>query len=286
MGIHEQNYVRYEGELNLQQIPAFIAWNGFATYWSFLRTKLTLLLLSGSPLVALIAVVVEYSTMNTALGTMVAGGGGPSDVGIATFVGAQLSCLSLLLLASCCGVISDDLRYRTFQLYFSKPLGRLDYALGKFGGVMLLGSLVTLVPALVVGGLRLGVYAQTPYLGAILGKMAVGFGALVFGQVVLTLLLMGLSSLTSSTRYVVFAWLGVLIVPTLVGATVFIAAEAPAWGGLIGLLSCAGLMVEVVLDEEVAASLPVVAPYVVMAAWGALGAGLLARRVTTLDGVA
>ena len=286
MAIHEQNYVRYEGVLEPRRIPAFIAWNGFTTYWSFLRTKLTLLLLCGSPLVALIAVVVEYSTMNTSLGGMITGEGGPSNVGIATFVSAQLFCLALLFLASCCGVISDDLRYRTFQLYFSKPLSKGDYVLGKFGGLMWIGSLVTVIPALAVGGLRLGVYAQTPYLGAIIGKMAVGFGALLFGQVILSLVLMGLSSLTSSTRYVVFAWLGVLIVPTLVGATVFIAAEAPAWGGLIGILSCASLMVDVVLDEKVAEALPVIAPYAVMALWGALGVGLLARRVTRLDGVA
>lgn len=47
------------------------------------------------------------------------------------------------------GLISDDLKYKALQLYFSRPLKKMDYFLGKFSVIVFFVSIVTLIPGLV-----------------------------------------------------------------------------------------------------------------------------------------
>jgi ABC-2 type transport system permease protein len=48
------------------------------------------------------------------------------------------------------GMIAEDVRRKAHLLYFARPLTRLDYLLGKWLPLALLGSLATLVPGLVI----------------------------------------------------------------------------------------------------------------------------------------
>jgi hypothetical protein len=48
------------------------------------------------------------------------------------------------------GMISEDVRRKAHLLYFARPLTRLDYLLGKWLPLVLLGSLATLGPGLVI----------------------------------------------------------------------------------------------------------------------------------------
>ena len=151
MAIHEQNYVRYDGPLRTGRAWATIAWMGLRTYLSFLRTKLTLLLLWLMSLLYAVFIFLEYSLRNSALGNEMTA---PPSSYVSFFLQTQVISVVVLLLASGCGVISEDLRYRTFQLYFSKPLERWEYAVGKFGSLLLLTSLVSVIPAGVLAVLR------------------------------------------------------------------------------------------------------------------------------------
>ena len=100
------------------------------------------------------------------------------------------------------GLISNDLRWNAIQLYLSKPLTRLDYVTGKFAimATFMLG--VTLVPGLLLYILQLGFSSDTKFLFAYwwipfsLAAYA-ALGTLVWGLVVLAL-----SSLSKSSRYV------------------------------------------------------------------------------------
>ena len=65
MAIHEQNYVRYEGELEDRSAAPNIAWTSFRVFLSFTRTKLLLLALWLLPIGGIIAVFIEYSVRNT-----------------------------------------------------------------------------------------------------------------------------------------------------------------------------------------------------------------------------
>lgn len=286
MAIHEQNYVRYEGELEDRSAAPNIAWTSFRVFLSFTRTKLLLLALWLLPIGGIIAVFIEYSVRNSQLGAMAdATGSAPGGGSMAVFIQLQIFSLAILYASSGCGVISDDLRYRTFQLYFSKPLEKYEYALGKFSGLFLLGSLVTLIPALLVGGLRVAFYARTDFLGELLAQSGIGLLILTGGTLVMSSMLMGLSSLTAHTRYVVLSWLGVILVPILLSIIVSLAAEGTDAANLWSMTGNLWLISQKFLAKE-ELSLPIIAPIGILLGLGAGGAGLLARRISRLEGVA
>ena len=49
-----------------------------------------------------------------------------------------------------CGLLCEDRRVGAHQLYFSRPITRLDYYLGKFGVAAFFGSLGAIVPGLIM----------------------------------------------------------------------------------------------------------------------------------------
>ena len=92
--------------------------------------------------------------------------------------------------------------------------------------------------------------------------------------------------MTSQTRYVVLAWLGVLLVPMLVGAIVGIVLDSKDVGNLFSITGNMWMGMSVLLEPDKAAQVPVFAPFVVLAAYGGAGAGAVAWRVNRLEGVA
>lgn len=58
--------------------------------------------------------------------------------------------LVLLLVFAGAGLIADDLKYNSLQLYLSRPLKKRDYLLGKAAVVVFFVGLLTLVPALLL----------------------------------------------------------------------------------------------------------------------------------------
>lgn len=56
----------------------------------------------------------------------------------------------LVLLFAGAGLISDDLKYNSLQLYFAHPLSKKDYLLGKMGVVVFFVLIFTLVPGLLL----------------------------------------------------------------------------------------------------------------------------------------
>lgn len=54
----------------------------------------------------------------------------------------------MILVFSGAGLISDDLRYNSLQLYFSRPLRKIDYFFGKASILIFFLLLITLIPGL------------------------------------------------------------------------------------------------------------------------------------------
>ena len=110
-------------------------------------------------------------------------------------------------------------------------------------------------------------------------------GVMIAGQVALSWLMLGISSLSSSARLVALGWAGAMVVPVILQATVFVAADQPAWAPLIGgPLPCAWMAVTGFVSPE--GSGPWAwAALGVMALWGVVGAGLFARQVSRLEEV-
>src|SRR4029077_19239589 len=99
-------------------------------------------------------------------------------------------------------LISQDLRFNAIPLYFSRPLRRIDYFLGKLGVIGVFLFAVAVLPALIayllgVGfSLDVGVIADTYRILL----AAVGYGLLIV--VSAGTLMLALSSLSRNSRYV------------------------------------------------------------------------------------
>jgi len=66
------------------------------------------------------------------------------------FCGDWLLFMIVLLLVFCgAGLIADDLKYNSLQLYFSRPITKQDYFLGKASVIVFFLGLITIVPGLV-----------------------------------------------------------------------------------------------------------------------------------------
>lgn len=284
MAIHEQNYVRYDGALRDSGAWWVIARTSLRTYLSFLRTKLVLLALwVAGPLVAGVFVLVEYGLRGQlSQFTEITA---PSGDYVTYFLQTQAFSLAILFMANGCGVISEDLRYRTFQLFFSKPLSRLDYALGKYLSLLMLGSLVTVLPATLLAGLRAAFYMQTDHFGLVAKQMAIGLGLSGFITLVMSAIVIGLSSLTPRTGYVVLSWIGVLMVPLILSGIVAIATDGAAWANLWSLTGSFLVASDMLLSEE-AFDGPMWVSWLVLLGAAGLGIAALFRRIQRLEGVA
>jgi ABC-2 type transport system permease protein len=284
MAIHEQNYVRYDGPLRQTGAWWTIARTSLRTYLSFLRTKLVLLgLWVIGPLVAGVLILVEYGARGQlAQFTEITA---PSGDYVTYFLQMQAFGLAVLFMANGCGVISEDLRYRTFQLFFSKPLSRLDYALGKYLSLLLLGSLITVLPATLLATLRCAFFVQSEFFASVAKQMAIGVGMSALITCVMAAIVIGLSSLTSRTGYVVLSWIGVLMVPLILSGIVGIATDGAEWANLWSLTGSFMVASKSLLSEEVFDG-PIWVAWAVLFGTMALGLFGLAQRIRTLEGVA
>lgn len=285
MTIHDQNYARYEGTLRDGGHTWVIAWTTFRVMLSFVRTKLILLLLWVPVLIVAIFIFIEYGIRNSQIGQM-AGGGAPGPGGVIYTLQLQLVSLGLLYVASGCGVIADDLRYRAVQLYFSKPITRMQYGAGKLLGLAMLGSLVTLLPAVMLGGLRLALSARGELLGPMAKQAAAGVALSALLTAVFTACVTGLSALTSRAGYVVLAWIGALMVPTLMMFILMIAADGHKATRLASLPGLVLLASEAILATDGIAPVPGFVPFLILIALAGAGVGALSWRISKLEGIA
>lgn len=122
------------------------------------------------------------------------------------FFRSQTLFAMLLVLQVGPDLISQDLRFNAMPLYFSRPLRRIDYFLGKLGVIaFFLGAVVVLpaVAAYVLGvafSFEVSVFRDTGrlFLGAL------GFGAVIV--VSAGALMLALSSLSRNSRWVSASW--------------------------------------------------------------------------------
>ena len=71
-----------------------------------------------------------------------------------SFLYMQTSVMFIILLYSGAGMICNDMRNNLMEIYFSKPLTWVDYALGKILTLILLGLSITALPGVLLVGLH------------------------------------------------------------------------------------------------------------------------------------
>jgi ABC-2 type transport system permease protein len=114
-------------------------------------------------------------------------------------------------------LISRDLRFNALPLYFSRPLRRIDYFVGKLGVIAVFLGMVVIVPSLVayVLGLLFSMDITIIRDTFLLLLSAVAYGLVISFSA--GLLILALSSLSRNSRYIALFWLGIWFVSSIVG---------------------------------------------------------------------
>jgi len=127
--------------------------------------------------------------------------------------------IMLLVVVAGPGLISRDLRFNALPLYFSRPLTRLDYFVGKLGVIGALVAAVAVGPA--VFAYFVGVCFSLD-ISVLKDTYPVLLGGAAYGLVITLstgMLMLALSSLTRRSLYVGIAWAGLWIISGTVGLT-------------------------------------------------------------------
>lgn len=126
----------------------------------------------------------------------------------------------VLILLAGPNLISQDLRFNAFPLYFARPLRRIDYFAGKLGVMATFLAAVAIVPAIVA--YVLGACFSLD-LKIIIEMLPLLLASIAYGLVVVVsagLLMLALSSLSRNSRYVAGMWVGVWFVSGAVAGVV------------------------------------------------------------------
>ena len=142
-------------------------------------------------------------------------------------------------------LVSEDLRSRALALYFSKPIGRVDYLVGKLGVVGFWVGMVSFVPCLGLYALSivfspsldtlLHTWHMVPRIAAFSLILIVGTGAPM----------LALSALNPNPRLLGFAWAGLWVLSSVASSIVYLTLRPPweeatthagtDWSGLVSL---------------------------------------------------
>lgn len=133
------------------------------------------------------------------------------------FFGVETFLAMLLVLAVGPDLVSQDLRFNAMPLYFSRPIRRIDYFLGKLGVIAVFLAAVAVGPA--VAAYALGV-AFSMDLGVVRDTWRLAAGSVVYGAVVVVsagTLMLAVSSLSRNSRLVGAIWIGLWVVSNVTG---------------------------------------------------------------------
>ena len=123
------------------------------------------------------------------------------------FFGVETFFAMLLVLAVGPDLISQDLRFNALPLYFSRPIRRIDYFLGKLGVIASFVASVSVVPAVVAYALGVGFSLDSSVLRDTWRLLA---GSVAFGLVAVLsagTLVLAISSLSRNSRLVGAMWI-------------------------------------------------------------------------------
>lgn len=128
------------------------------------------------------------------------------------FLQVELYLSIVLILMVGPNLISQDLRFNALPLYFSRPLRRIDYFLGKLGIITGFLAMVMIVPAIAAYILGL-LFSQDATI--IRDTLPILLASILYGLVISIsagMLILALSSLSRNSRYTALFWLGIFLV--------------------------------------------------------------------------
>lgn len=152
MDIREKGYSHWQGELKTSHynwLPIFL--NGIKTIFKKKYAKLIFAFSGSTFIIFLVAVYVSTKPELKILGELVRLLKSDADL-FKTFYSNGFLTFMLVILSIFSGaeLISTDLKFKAFPLYFARPLSRSDYLLGKFSIILFYLLLFTLVPGILL----------------------------------------------------------------------------------------------------------------------------------------
>ena len=204
MPIHDQSYRRYRGDRE----PAGRAWTvvtaaGIRTMLAK-RKFLGLLLIAWLPFI--VRAVQMYIAANFPQASMLA----PSAETFRQFLEQQGVFTFFITIFTGAGLIANDLRANALQIYLSKPLGRFEYIAGKFGVLAFFLLLVTWLPATMLLIIQVVFAGNLAFLKANLFLVPAILVATGIETIVLCMVMLALSSLSKSARFVGIMYAGMV----------------------------------------------------------------------------
>lgn len=205
MPIHDQSYRRYGGgRTALGRGWIVIAWAGIRGMIGR-RAFLALLLFAWAPFVVR-AVQIYFASNYPQVAAIL----DPDPQMFRDFLQQQEFFVFIVTIYAGAGLIANDRRANALQIYLSKPLMRAEYIAGKAAVLFAFLLLVTWVPALLL------LFLQVMFRGSFefLRNNLFLFPAITVGAflqaLVATLMMLALSSLSKSSRYVGILYAGIL----------------------------------------------------------------------------
>ncbi len=180
--------------------------------WRKRATKFALLACGGVFLVCAVAIVGQLVAQRFAtdlgadtLQQMI----GKTQEVFAAFVSVQFYFTTFAIAVVAGGAVADDRAAGAFDLYFSRPLTRGDYALGKLWGAATVPLVTLVLPVLLMSLVATGI--APPSLRAGLWWLVVPAGAsALLAAAVLSTTIVGLSAMGTSSRGVGVAYVAIL----------------------------------------------------------------------------
>jgi ABC-2 type transport system permease protein len=132
------------------------------------------------------------------------------------FLMMELRFSMVLILMVGPSLISGDMRFNALPLYFSRPVRRIDYFVGKLGVIGVFLAMVLVLPSLLAYGLGLLFSLDFSIIRETFSLLltCISWGAIV--TLSAGLFILALSSLSRNSRYIALFWLGVWFVTSIV----------------------------------------------------------------------
>jgi ABC-type transport system involved in multi-copper enzyme maturation permease subunit len=180
------------------------------------------------------------------------------------------------------GLIANDLRANALQIYLSKPLGRFEYIAGKFGVLAFFLLLVTWLPATMLLAIQVVFAGNLAFLKANLFLVPAILVATGIETIVLCMVMLALSSLSKSARFVGIMYAGMVFFTHALYGVVFVVTRNTrfSWMSLQGSLQHLG---DVVFRVEPRYDTPAWATVLALAVIVGGAAFVLERRVRGVE---
>jgi len=201
--IHDQSYRRYAGV----RTPPGRSWTVIASAgikaMLAKRKFLGLLIVAWLPFV--VRAVQLYLAANFPQMSVIS----PSPGTFRQFLDQQGVFTFFITIFTGAGLISNDLRANALQIYLSKPVGRLEYVAGKFTVLAFFLLLVTWLPATLLLFVQVVFAGSVAFVAANLYLLPAILIATCVETTVVALVMLALSSLSKSARFVGVMYAGV-----------------------------------------------------------------------------